>query len=44
MMMLVVVVVVVVMLMTIYNMMQHVFVCHEKSSLPTSELSARGAK
>ena len=28
----------------IYIMMQCVFVCHEKSSLPTSELGARGAK
>ena len=28
----------------IYIMMQCVFVCHEKSSLPTSELSAGGAK
>ena len=28
----------------IYIMMQRVFVCRENSSLPTSELSARGAK
>ena len=28
----------------IYIMMQCVFVCHEKSSLPTSELSAGSAK
>ena len=28
----------------IYIMMQCVFLCHEKSSLPTSELSAGGAK
>ena len=28
----------------IYIMMQCVCVCNEKSSLPTSELSARGAK
>ena len=28
----------------IYIMMQCLCVCHEKSSLPTSELSGRGAK
>ena len=28
----------------IYIMMRCVFVCHEKSSLPTSELSAGGVK
>ena len=31
-------------MMMIYNMMKCVFVCHEKSSLPTSELSAVGTK
>ena len=32
------------MMMTIYIYYDEVSVCHEKSSLPTSELSARGAK
>ena len=30
--------------MIYYIMMKCVFVCHEKSSLPTSELSAGGGK
>ena len=34
----------IVMMMMIYIMMQCLFACNEKSSLPTSELSAGGAK